>query len=142
MFSIEGGRIDHGHHLAQAIKALDETVQFSNAIKLAVEMTNRDDTLIIVTSDHAHTMSMSGYPDRGNPIVGLNNYLSDVGKPDIFIFSHVFTFILWAFFSFSIDADNLPTMTLSYANGPGYGMILNDDGSRKNLTGTIFGELI
>lgn len=31
-------------------------------------------------------------------------------------------------------------MTLSYANGPGYGMILNDDGSRKNLTGTIFGE--
>lgn len=24
-------------------------------------------------------MSMSGYPDRGNPIAGLNNYLSDVG---------------------------------------------------------------
>lgn len=109
---VEGGRIDHGHHAAQAIKALDETVQFSNAIKLAVEMTNREDTLIVVTSDHAHTISISGYPDRGNPIVGLNNYLSDV--------------------------DNLPTMTLSYANGPGYGMIHNDDGTRKNLTGTIF----
>lgn len=74
-----GGRIDHGHHAAQAIKALDETVEFSNAIKLAVEMTNREDTLIVVTSDHAHTMSMSGYPDRGNPIAGLNTYLSDVG---------------------------------------------------------------
>lgn len=61
------------------MKALDETIQFSNAIKLAVEMTNRDDTLIVVTSDHSHTMSMSGYPDRGNPIEGLNSYLSDVG---------------------------------------------------------------
>lgn len=74
-----GGRIDHGHHAAQAIKALDETVQFSNSIKKAVEMTEREDTLIIVTADHAHTMSMSGYPDRGNPITGLNNILSDIG---------------------------------------------------------------
>lgn len=75
-----GGRIDHGHHSAQAIKALDETIEFSNAIKRAVEMTNRDDTLIIVTSDHAHTMSMSGYPDRGNPIAGLNSQLNEIGN--------------------------------------------------------------
>lgn len=81
---ILGGRIDHGHHSAQAVKALDETVEFSNAIKLGVEMTNRDDTLIVVTSDHSHTMSVSGYPDRGNPIFGLNNYLSDVGMKTIF----------------------------------------------------------
>lgn len=80
ILEISGGRIDHGHHSAQAIKALDETVQFSNAIKHAVEMTNRDDTLIIVTSDHAHTMSMSGYPDRGNPIAGLNSQLNEIGN--------------------------------------------------------------
>lgn len=42
-------------------------------------MTDNDDTLIIVTSDHAHTMSISGYPDRGNAITGLNGLLSDVG---------------------------------------------------------------
>lgn len=75
-----GGRIDHGHHYAQAIKALDETVQFSNAVKRAVEITNREDTLIIVTSDHAHTMSISGYPERGNSIVGLNSIVSEVGE--------------------------------------------------------------
>lgn len=82
MFWKKGGRIDHGHHSAQAFKALDETVEFSNAVKRAVEMTNRDDTLIVVTSDHAHTMSISGYPDRGNPILGLNTMLSDVGELD------------------------------------------------------------
>lgn len=98
---VEGGRIDHGHHAAQAIKALDETVEFSNAIKLAVDMTNRDDTLIVVTSDHAHTMSMSGYPDRGNPIVGLNNYLSDVGTKIISFFQ-----MIWHKFHSFIDSLN------------------------------------
>lgn len=77
---VAGGRIDHGHHYAQAMKALDETVQFSNAVKRAVELTSREDTLIVVTSDHAHTMSISGYPDRGNPIGGLNSIVSEVGK--------------------------------------------------------------
>lgn len=76
----KGGRIDHGHHSAQAVKALDETIEFSDAIKRAVELTDREDTLIIVTSDHAHTMSISGYPDRGNSITGLNTLISDVGK--------------------------------------------------------------
>lgn len=43
--------------------ALDETVGFSNAVRQAVEMTKRDDTLIVVTSDHAHTMSIAGYSE-------------------------------------------------------------------------------
>lgn len=76
---VEGGRIDHGHHDAKARKALDETVQFSEAIKRAVELTDREDTLIIVTSDHAHTMSISGYPNRGNNILGLSTIKSEIG---------------------------------------------------------------
>lgn len=36
--------------------------------------------LLVVTSDHAHTMSISGYPERGNPIGGLNSIVSEVGK--------------------------------------------------------------
>lgn len=76
---VEGGRIDHGHHDAKAQKALDETVQFSEAIKRAVELTDREDTLIVVTSDHAHTMSISGYPSRGNDILGLNTLKSEIG---------------------------------------------------------------
>lgn len=43
-------------------------------------MTDRHDTLIIVTSDHAHTMSISGYPDRGNSIIGLNSHLNEIGS--------------------------------------------------------------
>lgn len=77
---VEGGRIDHGHHEAQANKAVDETVQFSEAIQKAVKLTNRRDTLIVVTSDHAHTMSIAGYPDRGNNILKLNTWKSDIGK--------------------------------------------------------------
>lgn len=82
---VEGGRIDHGHHDAKAHKALDETVQFSDAIKRAVELTNREDTLIIVTADHAHTMSISGYPNRGNNILGLNTLKSEIGAYRRFI---------------------------------------------------------
>lgn len=46
---VEGARIDHGHHESKAAKALDETVQLSQAVKRAVEMTNQQDTLIVVS---------------------------------------------------------------------------------------------
>jgi alkaline phosphatase len=59
---VEGGRIDHGHHDTQARYALDETVEFAKAIELTRNKFSEEDTLIVVTSDHAHTMSYSGYP--------------------------------------------------------------------------------
>ena len=59
-----------GHHAGKAKLALDETVQFDLAVETAVSMTNRSDTLIIVTADHAHTMTIGGYPARGNNILG------------------------------------------------------------------------
>lgn len=87
-----GGRIDHGHHATLAQKALDETVEFSKAIQKAVDLTDQRDTLIVVTSDHAHTMSFSGYPQRDNNIFGM----AGTGR------------------------DDLPYASLSYANGPSY----------------------
>ena len=50
MLSILGGRIDTAHHESRAHKALDETAEFSKAIKKAVELTNDENTLIVVTS--------------------------------------------------------------------------------------------
>ncbi|KCZ45491.1 alkaline phosphatase [Hyphomonas pacifica] len=67
---VEGGRIDHGHHAVNAARALDETDAFDQSIATALDMTNADETLIIVTADHSHTMTISGYPKRGNPILG------------------------------------------------------------------------
>lgn len=70
---VEGGKIDHAHHQNHARFALEEFVELENAIKTAVEMTSRDDTLIIVTSDHAHAMVYNGYAKRGNDILGFAN---------------------------------------------------------------------
>lgn len=56
-----GGRIDHGHHDGSAARALHETVEFAKAVDLAQKRTSEQDTLIVVTSDHSHTMSISGY---------------------------------------------------------------------------------
>jgi alkaline phosphatase len=95
---IEGGRIDHAHHEGSAYRALEDTLAFNDAIKTALELTKREDTLIVVTADHSHTMTINGYPKRGNPILGL---AVDVdGKP-------------------MTGADGKPYTTLSYANGPG-----------------------
>ena len=58
------------HHESKAQISLDETVEFAKAIKAAVDLTKEDDTLIVVTADHSHTLSLSGYPVRGNSIFG------------------------------------------------------------------------
>jgi alkaline phosphatase len=101
---VEGGRIDHGHHEGSAIKALTDTVELSNAVAKAVELVG-DDTLIVVTADHSHAFTMSGYPVRGNPILGLvvtNNERTGLREP-----------------APKKARDGKPYTTLGYANGPG-----------------------
>lgn len=56
-----GALIDSAHYTGRAAKALNETAEFSKAIELARRKTSIDDTLVVVTSDHSHTMSISGY---------------------------------------------------------------------------------
>ena len=102
-----GGRIDHAHHDNQAQKSLLEVIEFDRAIQTAAEMTSADDTLILVTADHAHVFSFAGYPTRGNPILGYGNDLAD---------------------------DGLPYPTLSYANGPGYRHATVNGGDRYDIT--------
>src|SRR5690606_28034168 len=62
-----------------------------------------DDTLVLVTADHAHTMSFVGYPVRGNPILGLVREQQPDGSVAV-----------------ATDDNGLPYTTLVYANGPGY----------------------
>ncbi len=102
---VEGGRIDHGHHAGNAYRALTETIEFAHAVQAAVDMTSADDTLILVTADHSHTLTFAGYPARGNPILGKVRGSSGEGTPSK---------------NLAVDATGRPYATLSYANGPGY----------------------
>jgi len=100
---VEGGRIDHAHHDGNAYRALTDTIALSEAVDVARELTSADDTLVLVTADHAHTLSFVGYPARGNPILGKVRETGADGAPEP-----------------ALDALGLPFTTLSYANGPGY----------------------
>ena len=97
---VESGRIDHAHHVGSAFNALNETVELAEAVRIATEKTDADDTLIIVTADHGHVMTFAGYPRRGNPILGK---VVNPGENQAML-----------------AADGMPYTTLSYANGLGY----------------------
>ena len=97
---VEGGRIDHAHHAGNAYRALTETRQLAAAVQAAIDKTNPEETLIIVTADHSHVFTIGGYPQRGNPILGLTQGVG-ASKPDL-------------------DMLGLPYTTLNFANGAGY----------------------
>ncbi|TWT17799.1 alkaline phosphatase [Luteimonas marina] len=102
---VEGGRIDHANHEGNAYRALDETSAMSRAVRAAADMTSADDTLIVVTADHSHTLGFVGYPKRGNPILGkVRGRTSEDDDPN----------------DYARDMFGLPYTTLVYANGPGY----------------------
>jgi alkaline phosphatase len=100
---VEGGKIDHALHDSNAKNALEEAVDFDNAIQATLDRMRKIDpglehTLIVVTADHDHTMVMNGYPKRGNPILGIvRDYAT--GEP-------------------ALDADGKTYTTLVYGGGP------------------------
>ncbi len=68
---IEAGRIDHANHDGNAYRTMVDGVAFAEAVAMADEMTDDEDTLIIVTADHEHAIAFNGYCGRGNPILGV-----------------------------------------------------------------------
>ncbi|XP_049875109.1 alkaline phosphatase [Pectinophora gossypiella] len=68
---VEGGNIDMAHHRGQAKKAINESAAMEDAVQVAMNLTDEKDTLIIVTSDHTHTLNINGYPLRGTNIFGI-----------------------------------------------------------------------
>lgn len=67
---VESGRVDHANHAVNIYRTLTDGLVFAEAVQAALDMTDPEETLIIVTADHSHTMTMAGYQDRGNPILG------------------------------------------------------------------------
>ncbi|KAM3958782.1 alkaline phosphatase [Aphomia sociella] len=68
---VEGGNIDMAHHRGRAKVAIEEAAAMEEAVRIAIDMTDEKDTLLIVTSDHTHTLNINGYPDRGSNIFGV-----------------------------------------------------------------------
>lgn len=102
---IEGSHIDIAHHYGMTRKSLYETLELENAVRAAVELTDPEETLIIVTADHSHPFDIQGFSYRGNDILGLANP------------------------QFRPALDDKPYPSLMYTNGPGY------IEGRENLTG-------
>ena len=90
---VEGGRIDHAHHENVAGVALRETIALGWAVQAARNMVDARDTLLGVTADHAHALTLNGLAPRGNPILGLSRFRE--------------------------KSSQVPFTTLLYGNGPG-----------------------
>jgi alkaline phosphatase len=101
---VEGGKIDHAHHANNAHRALTETIEFSRAVQRALDLTNAEDTLIVVTADHSQPLVFAGYATRGNPILGKLVVNGPDGAP---------------LAAPALDAFGRPITTLSYPMGPG-----------------------
>ncbi|APR68121.1 alkaline phosphatase [Thalassolituus oleivorans] len=97
---VESGRIDHAHHAGNAYNALNDAIELSKAVQAAVDSTNPEETLILVTADHGHVFTIAGYPKRGNPILGK---VVSVGATEP-----------------ATASDGMPYTTLGYTNGLGF----------------------
>ncbi|KAJ8686614.1 hypothetical protein QAD02_022408 [Eretmocerus hayati] len=78
---VEGGLIDFAHHRGHAAQALLETVRLSDAINATLRMVDLSDTLVIVTSDHTHSLAFNGNSNRGSSILGLAEVSKEDGIP-------------------------------------------------------------
>ncbi|MNH83107.1 Alkaline phosphatase precursor [compost metagenome] len=94
---VEGGRIDHALHATNAKRSLTDAVALDEAVKTALGKVDLADTLVVVTADHDHTMTINGYAAKGNPVLDL------VKNSDG---------------STQHDVDGKPFTTLVFGNGP------------------------
>lgn len=108
---VEAARIDHAHHATLAKLALEETAELHRAVHAVVSRVNLDETLVLVTSDHTHTMTVGGYPIRGNDILSKGDFSRE---------------------------DSMSFFTLNYANGMGYFDHVESSGGRKDPLGMDF----
>lgn len=122
--SIEGGRIDHANHDGNLHRALMDGKAFADAVAVAMRLTDPQNTLIIVTADHEHSIAFNGSCGRGSSITGLclqenNKGTATTGQPNL-------------------AADGKPYTVAAYLNGPGSVLMPQSDGSfsgsRPDLT--------
>ncbi len=121
---VESGRVDHANHAGNLYRVVTDGAAFAEAVALADELTSDDDTLLIATSDHEHSIAFNGYCGRGSSIVGLcmgikAGQVEHSGEPET-------------------GDDGKPYTVAGYLNGPGSVLVEQADGtfagSRPDLT--------
>lgn len=120
---IEAGRVDHANHDGNAYRTLTDGVAFAEAVAMADELTNDEDTLIIVTADHEHAIAFNGYCGRGSDILGLCMGVADTGEMNNG--------------EPLLAADGKPYTVIGYLNGAGSVLVENGNdfsGARPDLT--------
>ena len=89
------------------MRVIPRIMSIEKAVELARQRTDEEDTLIVVTSDHSHSFTISGYASRGNNILGLSDGMK--------------------------SSDGLPYTTLGYENGPSFYQSVDANGKRTDL---------
>jgi len=109
---VEAGRIDHAHHEGTAVRSLSETLEMDRTVQRILDHVDLEETLVIVTADHSHTMTMGGYPGRtadiGGVVRGDNGWIMK-----------------------GLDGKSMPI--LAYANGPGFShLVVKEKNTKRN----------
>lgn len=94
---VEGGLIDKAHHVNDAGRALGEVLELSDAVEAALKKIDLTETLVVVTADHSHGLTLSAPADRDAPILGPAMHDGRTVP----------------------DKDGKPYAILNYATGPG-----------------------
>jgi alkaline phosphatase len=102
---VEAGRVDHANHAGNLHRVVTDGAAFAEAIQAAMDATNPEDTLIIVTADHEHAIAFNGYCGRGTPVTGLCMDVDPAGE------MHLDTPV--------VGDDGLPYTVAGYLNGAG-----------------------
>ena len=113
--AIEAGRVDHASHAGNAYRTVTDGAEFAEAVAAADELTNDEDTLIVVTADHEHAIAFNGYCGRGTPILGLCYEVDPEGP------GHADTL--------TTGSDGKPYTVIGYLNGAGSVLIEQEDGA-------------
>ncbi|WP_328294073.1 alkaline phosphatase [Kineococcus sp. NBC_00420] len=82
---VEGASIDKSEHPLDGPRAVYDAIELDQAVGIAKEWAkDRDDTLIVVTADHNHAMSIAGthtLSKEGSPARQQNGVYADAGFP-------------------------------------------------------------